>query len=513
LSRKAAAVPGREAAIRRDMVTVENACESLGSPTLGNVSVEEHTVKDVDVVSEPPTKKAKVEEAEQRAPLNVQNPCAEIQTVKEVEVPSKPLSEGAEASGPPLKKAKVESVHVGHRPDPATIRKQVEYYLSDENLRYDKFFHDKISADPERWLDMGLILGCRKMKDMRATADEVRAALEGSAVEFRESPCAVRRPQNKALPSLEVRPQHAKKKIHAHDGGVVLRLSSIPEEQSWMQVKEKLREKLPEKVQIWYASHVSENQECVVTCSPFEGDVAFFETLKLEVGGATLACEVCFGEVLQACLKVMPKNIREKREKEARKRAKDRNRPILIGTQRFMNLGALRGRVKEILNSRSDGEQLKPEGADFKLMKAVLGFHPKEEKGKGCVGIKVDKSPQNENRCFYMVKDDGSVEDFSAKKCLEAIEANPPYVEDEQPRVTTGAKGASQAPSNAGDADAVHDTEPADAKLAQAKPAEAKPVDDTKLAAADTPLEEHKSVEIKPDDSKPQEAAKPTDAP
>merc|ERR1712118_441026 len=69
--------------------------------------------------------------------------------------------------------------------------------------------------------------------------------------------------------------------------------------------------------------------------------------------------------------------------------------------------------------------QLKPEGADFKLMKALLGFHPKgEEKGKGCVGMKVDKSPQNENRCFYMIKEDGSTEDFSAKKCLETIEAN-----------------------------------------------------------------------------------------
>merc|ERR1719428_1168729 len=313
---------------------------------------------------------------------------------------------------------------------------------------------------------MGLILGCRKMKDMRATADEVRAALEGSAVEFRESPCAVRRPQNKALPSLEVRPQHAKKKIHAHDGGVVLRLSSILEEQSWMQVKEKLREKLPEKVQIWYASHVSENQECVVTCSPFEGDVAFFETLKLEVGGATLACEVCFGEILQACLKVMPKNIREKREKEARKRQKERNRPLVVGSQKFINIGALRGRVKEILNSRSDGEQLKADGADFKLMLAVLDFHPKgEAKSQGCVGMKVGKSAQAETRCFWLVREDGSSEDFSAKKCFEAIEQNPPYAE-EAPKAGAGATKQEAKPAEAKEGE-----KPAEAKEGE-KPAE-----------------------------------------
>merc|ERR1719364_237335 len=106
---------------------------------------------------------------------------------------------------------------------------------------------------------------------------------------------------------------------------------------------------------------------------------------------------------------MMPKNIREKREKEARKRAKDRNRPILIGTQRFMNLGALRGRVKEILNSRSDGEQLKADGADFKLMLAVLQFHPKgAAKSQGCVGMKVGKSAQAETRCFWLVREDGS---------------------------------------------------------------------------------------------------------
>jgi len=179
-------------------------------------------------------------------------------------------------------------------------------------------------------------------------------------------------------------------------------------------------------------------------------------------------------------LKMMPKNIREKREKEARKRAKDRNRPIVVGSQRFMNFGALRGRVKEILNSRSDGEQLKPEGADFKLMKALLGFHPKgEEKGKGCVGMKVDKSPQNENRCFYMIKEDGSTEDFSAKKCLETIEANPPYAEEVQPKATAEAKGKTEAPAKPAD-DAKPKPAEASTPVAEEKPTEPKPVDEAK---------------------------------
>merc|ERR1719160_1262778 len=97
-----------------------------------------------------------------------------------------------------------------------------------------------------------------------------------------------------------------------------------------------------------------------------------------------------------------------------------------------LDVSALRTRVKEILNSRSDGETLKTDGTDYKLIKSLLEFHPKgAEKSKGMVGIKVAKSSQGESRCFWMVKEDGKEEDVSAMKCLNAVEANPPYVEAE----------------------------------------------------------------------------------
>merc|ERR1719235_1870252 len=62
-------------------------------------------------------------------------------------------------------------------PDPAVVRKQVEYYLSDENLRYDKFFHEKITADAEGWLEISLVLSCNKMKALKATKEDVVKAL------------------------------------------------------------------------------------------------------------------------------------------------------------------------------------------------------------------------------------------------------------------------------------------------------------------------------------------------
>merc|ERR1712083_109709 len=116
---------------------------------------------------------------------------------------------------------------------------------------------------------------------------------------------------------------------------------------------------------------------------------------------------------------------------EQKKRAKDRNKPILIGTQKFANVAALRGRVKEILHSRSDGEQLKTDGSDYKLIRALLDFHPTSGKAKGMVGLKVAKASIGDNRCFYMILEDGKEDDVSMKKCLDAVELNPPYVKSE----------------------------------------------------------------------------------
>merc|ERR1712224_33325 len=147
---------------------------------------------------------------------------------------------------------------------------------------------------------------------------------------------------------------------------------------------------------------------------------------------------------------------------------KDRNRPIVIGTQRFINMGALRGRGKEILNSRSDGETLKPDGGDFKLIKGIIGYLPKgEEKSKGMVGLKVMKSPQGENRCFYMIKEGGVEEDFSAKKCLDAIELNPPYAADAATK-TDAAVASPKAPAKADAAEESPAAPAAKAEVAEA---------------------------------------------
>merc|ERR1712194_995537 len=193
--------------------------------------------------------------------------------------------------------------------DAKVVRKQVEYYLSDENLKHDKFFHEKIATDKEGWLDLSMIVSCNKMKVMKATKEDVVSALKESKIEIKADGSAVRRPGNAALPALEAKPSHAQKKssLHVHDGGPVIVFKNIPAEQSWQQIKDK--------------------QQCFIVCSPWDGDLDFLKDFELDLGGAKLKPEVCYNEALQQTLKTLPKHVRDKRDKESKKRAKERNRP------------------------------------------------------------------------------------------------------------------------------------------------------------------------------------------
>jgi len=399
-----------------------------------------------------------------------------------IEGASTPAAQGAEsASEPAAKRLKPTPA------DPAAVRKQAEYYLSDMNLKYDKFFHEQISADPEGWLSLDLIVSCNKMKAMKVTPEDVVSSLKGSSIEVREDGSAIRRPSNAPLPKIEPKPQHGKKtSMHAHDGGVVAVVKDVPAEHNWQQVKDSIKAKLPPKTSVWHVSLVSDNRQCTVVFSPFEGDLQFVEQLEFEVGNAKLKAEVCHDEAFIQALKNLPKPIVEKREKEVRKRQKERNRPIIVGTQRFLNIAALKGRVRDILNSRSDGEQLKTDGTDFKLIKAILEYHPRgEEKSVGLTGLKVAKSPHGDSRCFYMVKSDGSEEDFSSVKCFQNLEQNPPYVAADTKKETGKVTGDNAPKANASEVTkeqtTVTEKPPEDSKLVQ----ETKSAVDKEQAGAD----------------------------
>jgi hypothetical protein len=62
----------------------------------------------------------------------------------------------------------------------AEIKKQIEYYLGDENLAIDEFFRDKISQSKDGWILVDTFLACNKVKKMNLKSQDIIEACKSS---------------------------------------------------------------------------------------------------------------------------------------------------------------------------------------------------------------------------------------------------------------------------------------------------------------------------------------------
>ncbi|CEM14172.1 unnamed protein product [Vitrella brassicaformis CCMP3155] len=318
------------------------------------------------------------------------------------------------------------------------VRRQVEYYLSDQNLRQDKFFHEKISSANDGWLDMKLILECPRMKLLKATKENVLEALKGSHLEIKdnETGCAVRRLT--PLPTLVPRSERKQKnepgnvRYSAHLGGVVLSIKDIPEEVSWNAVRDRLGDRVkPQGGKVEFATQVkTENSESVLLCSPFDGDVDFLDGLKIDLAGRECEAKVLYGDALKKGIKDIPPHLIKKREKAAMKRRQAQGQgkgggQISLAGQSFGSVNKLRNRLKGVIASHPDNKPMNKDSSDYKLVVALLDYHPRaDEKKKEMTGIKVDVKDFDgqKSRCFHVIRTDGTSEDFSYTKCMSEYE-------------------------------------------------------------------------------------------
>jgi len=89
-------------------------------------------------------------------------------------------------------------------PPPMDVRTQVLYYLSDDNLRTDKFFQDIIAATKGGWISTDFLLLCRRMKQLGASPKSIIESLrDAPGIEVRDIPGqeAIRR--KKRSPPME----------------------------------------------------------------------------------------------------------------------------------------------------------------------------------------------------------------------------------------------------------------------------------------------------------------------
>lgn len=91
---------------------------------------------------------------------------------------------------------------------------------------------------------------------------------------------------------------------------------------------------------------------------------------------------------------------------------------ISLGGMKFLDRRELKAWCQSTLKSYQNGELLKEE--DSKKIKELLSHHPRsDKKAEGCVAIRAGQHPTFALRCFFVVRGDGSEEDFSYIRCVD----------------------------------------------------------------------------------------------
>ncbi|MDB6019693.1 MAG: hypothetical protein JWR19_4182 [Pedosphaera sp.] len=94
-----------------------------------------------------------------------------------------------------------------------------------------------------------------------------------------------------------------------------------------------------------------------------------------------------------------------------------RSKPIALGHLSFPKQGDALNHFKDLLARTPSGTQLK--GNDYRDVEALLSGHPRAQEKIG-VGIAklVVENAEFDDKCFHVIRSDGSGDNFSYKKCI-----------------------------------------------------------------------------------------------
>lgn len=135
----------------------------------------------------------------------------------------------------------------------------------------------------------------------------------------------------------------------------------------------------------------------------------------------------CIAPKLRLARKFSKKTQDQKREEKAKKQ----KRSYTIAGIYYIDINKVKSKSRAILNNMKDGDALNE--ADTAFMNEIIKFHARSgDKLKDFASFQVGPHPEyNKTRCFFVVKTDGTKEDFSVSKCIMNLEAQSADGEDE----------------------------------------------------------------------------------
>lgn len=306
------------------------------------------------------------------------------------------------------------------------IQKQIEYYLSEENLREDAFFHRAIASSDEGFIPVNLIMKCNRIIKLGATLDEVQASIESSPLlELSPGKESLRRKSHKQLPPLastKVRvtldSEDVPAGVNVFKGQVYSfttngKLGSAPE----------LRRALGKSLGFGVPFVRVGKQAGEFIC---EADQKV-EPGPKRAGKWRVVVSAMEGEEARKWLEQHRLPVEKAVEGNCSKRRNGSQGSYEILGRKFTSLNNLRDHLKLIINRTPDGAQLSAEDSAF--VKEVLKVHEDPAKAATEGEITVDKHPDFPNtRCFFVLSKDGTRQDFSFHKCLGRLTPSKPTV-------------------------------------------------------------------------------------
>ena len=330
------------------------------------------------------------------------------------------------------------------------IKEQIEYYLSDKNLQNDSFFHQKISEDPNGYLELNFLLKCNKCKKAGWTIDELKEALKLSdKLELDSTETKVRRKDNKPLPELILLTKKRKKddeedEKEPKEPVILMFTCKEPNQSNWKDVCQAFKTENPELNVIY--SRFKNDLGHIAAIPNDDGDLKFKDTFKYDdVEYTVKKCEdedlINFykehGDHYKMC-KEMNERKNKKGKKKEKSKGKNKNKKqkidnnnnknsiqlkkeITLGDLTFNDAAFIKAETRKIINDTKDDEKLNEKNSKFIL--DLLKYHHKyEEKSKDLDYITVGK-PENydSSRCFIVVDKNNNRKDFSAQKCIDNL--------------------------------------------------------------------------------------------
>lgn len=319
------------------------------------------------------------------------------------------------------------------------VQVQMEYYLSDENLKKDEFFHGKISSNPEGYVELEYFMKCNKIiKNGWKMNDIVEGVKQSPLLELDNSCQKVRRKDNKPLPELTLLKKKRKKDEEDEEekeeeqkatiDPVILKVTTEADVNiKWKNILEEFKKTNPN-LEVIYGRFKGKEGHIAVLLKP-EEELEFKDKFTLE--GTEFSVSKCQGDDLidfwkdhgshyELCIK--SNRVVKKKKKTNGKGSVELEEPIKLGDKEFKSLASIKSEMRALLSKHKDNEKFEKE-EEKTLLDLLKYHHSYDEKVKDFDYFTTGKPDKFAfSRCFFVVKKDGKKEDFSFQKCIDGIE-------------------------------------------------------------------------------------------